>query len=71
MSAKLTVTFAEHVPVTRVRGMIGTLQSAGEMRAEGPRRFTVIVRRPARLDYLRKQLTAWDEYGFLTWSEAP
>jgi hypothetical protein len=65
----LTVEFGEHLPEAKTAGMLGALQAAGEVRAEGPRQYSVAVRRSARAGYLRKQFTEWERHGFLTWTE--
>lgn len=66
----LSVEFAEHVPEDSKASMVSGLAAYGNVtQGSSARHFTVVIFRRSRLLKLREQLTSWERYGFLHWSE--
>lgn len=68
---QLLVKFAEHLPLDKVAGMVSGIAAYGNVeQSEDARTFVVNIFRPSKLQGLKDQLTSWEQYGFLRWSEA-
>lgn len=65
------VAFAAHVAEDSMNSMVSALLAAGNTsRGPGNRSFVVEVYRQSRLPWLRTQLKAWEQYGWLRWEES-
>ena len=65
------VDFGIHVAEDIVGSMVTGLGAAGIVHQDpaDARRFIVEVLRPAKLAYLKQELSRWEAYGFLRWEE--
>jgi hypothetical protein len=68
----VNITFAVHVPLDSVGSMLTGLGGSGSVRAldETQRRYEVRLLREGRLPWLEKQLTRWEQHGFITYEWA-
>ena len=67
----LLVAFPEHMPHSRIDGLVSGIAAYGNVAEDGqPRTYRVSVFRASKLPPLTEQLTAWERHGFLSWQRA-
>ena len=72
VKATYRICFLAHIELSRVRDMTTSLASFGPISiADSERVVDVDVRKPRRIDDFRRQLTKWERWGFVRWSEKP
>ena len=70
MQTMIAVTFSEHVPIQQVLSMVSSIAAYGNVcPGSTDHIFTVQVFRASKLPKLKAQLSAWEQNGFLNWSE--
>jgi hypothetical protein len=70
MATRFSVTFGEHLSPDQVASFISQLAAYGLLAdAPEPHDVAVDVRRVPNLKGLSGQLTIWDQWGSLRWSE--
>jgi len=67
---RLFITFSAHVCTARRDGMTTGIAAYGMLASDPSCHVSVEVTRPAKLDKLKQQLTAWERHGFLVWRAA-
>lgn len=68
---QFVVKFAEHLPLDKVAGMVSGIAAYGNVKqSDDVRTFVVKIFRPSKRQGLKDQLTSWERYGFLRWSES-
>jgi hypothetical protein len=69
-TAKLSVEFGEHISLDRISSMVSTIAAYGNVyQGASGREFAVELFRVSKLPRLKRQLTDWERYGFIRWSE--
>ena len=70
MTTRFNVKFGEHLSTDQVDSFTSALAQYGPL-ADHAREWDLVVdvTRSAKLKGLRRQLTTWDQWGFLRWSE--
>jgi hypothetical protein len=70
MKATIRVSFSAHVPLKQVSRLTTGIGVYGLVSIGSSAREVVIeISRPSRLPKIKRQLTLWERYGFLRWSE--
>jgi len=69
--SRFHVTLGEHIPAEQADSFTSQIAQYGLLWDDAPlRQIIVDVRRTSHLRGLRDQLTAWERWGYLRWSES-
>lgn len=64
------VSFTQHLAEATVESLTSQLAQYGLVaEGHGSRQITILVARPAKLNRLKTQLTAWEREGYLSWAD--